>query len=201
MTMVKGRHRLPSGAIDSVDPAGVELISDTGVEAKAIPAPAMTRDHAAVRRGSAYLALPLLAFALAVVVGILKWLGPDDASGQTAVVAAAEATTALLSYQPATVDQDLDKATDRLTGSFRAAYAALTKDTVIPDAKRRQITAVATVPGAAEVSAGHGHAVVLVFVNQTTIVGDGAPTNTNSSVRVTLDRVGGRWLISAFDPI
>jgi len=32
-------------------------------------------------------------------------------------------------------------------------------------------------------------------------VGADAPTNTTSSVRVTLDKVGGRWLISAFDPI
>jgi Mce-associated membrane protein len=43
--------------------------------------------------------------------------------------------------------------------------------------------------------------VVLVFVNQTVVVGQGAPSDTASSVRVTLDKVGGRWLISKFDPV
>jgi Mce-associated membrane protein len=43
--------------------------------------------------------------------------------------------------------------------------------------------------------------VVLVFVNQTVIVGQDAPTDTASAVRVTLDKVGDRWLISSFDPV
>jgi Mce-associated membrane protein len=33
------------------------------------------------------------------------------------------------------------------------------------------------------------------------IIGDSAPTSTASSVRVTLDKVEGRWLISQFDPM
>ena len=58
----------------------------------------------------------------------------------------------------------------------------------------------ATVPAMASASANSNHAVVLVFVNQT-VVGQDAPTDTASSVRVTLDKVGGRWLISKFDPV
>ncbi|CDO88935.1 hypothetical protein AWC29_22040 [Mycobacterium triplex] len=54
---------------------------------------------------------------------------------------------------------------------------------------------------AASVSAATNHAVVLLFVNQTIVVGQDAPTSTASSVRVTLDRIGGRWLISQFDPV
>ena len=42
---------------------------------------------------------------------------------------------------------------------------------------------------------------MLVFVNQTVIVGQDAPTDTASSVRVTLDKVGDSWLISKFDPV
>jgi Mce-associated membrane protein len=41
----------------------------------------------------------------------------------------------------------------------------------------------------------------MVFVNQTVIIGADAPTDTASSVRVDLDNVDGRWLISGFDPI
>jgi Mce-associated membrane protein len=43
--------------------------------------------------------------------------------------------------------------------------------------------------------------VVLVFVNQTIMIGNDPPTATASTVRVTLDRVQGRWLISQFDPV
>jgi hypothetical protein len=56
------------------------------------------------------------------------------------------------------------------------------------------VSAVATVPAAASVS--ENHAVVLLFVNQTVNMGNIAPTHTASSVRVPLDKIGGRWLIS-----
>jgi Mce-associated membrane protein len=51
------------------------------------------------------------------------------------------------------------------------------------------------------VSADPNHEVVLVFVNQTTILGNSAPAYTASSVRVMLDKIDGRWLISGFDPV
>jgi Mce-associated membrane protein len=38
-------------------------------------------------------------------------------------------------------------------------------------------------------------------VNQTVVVGTGVPTDNLSSVRVTLDKVDGRWLISQFQPV
>jgi Mce-associated membrane protein len=60
---------------------------------------------------------------------------------------------------------------------------------------------VATVPAAASISASANHAVVLLFVNQTLIIGQDAPTTTASSVRVVLDKVGDHWLISGFDPV
>jgi Mce-associated membrane protein len=60
---------------------------------------------------------------------------------------------------------------------------------------------VATVPAATSTSATAARAVVLVFVNQTVVVGKDAPTNTASSVRVTLDKIDGRWLISQFEPV
>lgn len=149
--------------------------------------------------------LPALTMLLAATAAFLKW--QDSSSRESAVAriesvqAARDSTTALLSYRPDTADRDLGAARDRLTGSFRDSYTSLTHDVVIPGAKQKQISAVATVPAAASVSATPNHAVVLVFVNQTVIVGQDAPTATASSVRVTLDKVGGRWLISQFDPI
>jgi hypothetical protein len=92
-------------------------------------------------------------------------------------------------------------ARDLLTGDFKNAYTSLTNDVVIPGAKQKQISAVAAVPAAASVSANPNHAVALVIVDQTIIVGTGAPTDAASAVRVTMDNVGGRWLISGFDPV
>jgi Mce-associated membrane protein len=167
--------------------------------------PAKVRRRIRWSRLIAYGLLPGLALLLACAAGYVKW---QDASVRGAAVARAESvqaatdgTIALLSYRPDTVQKDLEAARGRLTGTFLNAYTSLTHDVVIPGAKQKQISAVATVPGAASRSATADHAVVLLFVNQTVIVGQDAPTNTASSVRVTLDKIGGRWLISGFDPV
>jgi Mce-associated membrane protein len=149
--------------------------------------------------------LPALVLLLAIGAGYLWWQdnsmrGADTARDQS-VQAAKDSTIALLSYKPDTVEQQLGAARDLLTGDFRDSYTSLTNDVVIPGAKQKQISAVATVPAMASVSADPRHAVVLVFVNQTVVVGQDAPTDTASSVRVTLDKIGDRWLISKFDPV
>jgi Mce-associated membrane protein len=149
--------------------------------------------------------LPAVALVLAVGVGYLKWLDGSARESQTAAVesvrAASDSTIAILSYKPETVDKDLKVAADRLTGGFRQQYTQLVSDVVAPGAKQQHISAVATVPAAASVSATGKQAVVLVFVDQTTTIGNDSPTQTTSSVRVTLEKVQGRWLISQFDPV
>jgi Mce-associated membrane protein len=156
-------------------------------------------------RAIAFGLLPVLAFLLASAAGYLKWQDASVRGAQAAraesVQAAIDSTVALLSYRPDTVQRDLEAARGRLTGTFLNAYTQLTHDVVMPGAKQKQISAVATVPGAASVSASANHAVVLLFVNQTIIVGQDAPTSTASSVRIGLDKIGGRWLISQFDPV
>lgn len=153
----------------------------------------------------AYGLLPALALVLTLGAGFLKWKDTTNRDAHTArvesVQIARDSTVALLSYTPADVERQLVAARDLLTGDFKNSYASLTNDVVIPGARQQQITAVATVPAASSVSATVDHAVALVFVNQTTTVGAGAPTNLASAVRVTMDKLGGRWLISAFDPV
>jgi hypothetical protein len=135
----------------------------------------------------------------------LKWVDGTARDAEVASVqsvhAAVDATVAMLSYRPDTVEQNLLAARDRMTGAFRDSYTSLTHDGVIPGAKQRQISAVTTVPAAASVTATSTHAVVLVFVNQTTVVGNDPPSDTASTVKVTLERLGDRWLISQFDPV
>jgi Mce-associated membrane protein len=149
--------------------------------------------------------LPAVALLLGLGAGYLKWVDNSVRDSNTARIqsmqAAKDSTIALLSYKPDTVEQQLSAARDLLTGDFRDSYTSLTNDVVIPGAKQKQISAVATVPAMASVSADPRHAVVLVFVNQTVVVGQDAPTDTASSVRVTLDKIGNRWLISKFDPV
>jgi Mce-associated membrane protein len=167
--------------------------------------PAKARHRIRWSRVIAYCLLPGLALLLASAAGFLKWQDTSARDGGVAraesVRAATDGTIALLSYRPDTVQADLEAARGRLTGTFLQAYTSLTHDVVIPGAKQKQISAVATVPAAASTSATADHAVVLLLVNQTVIIGQDAPSSTASSVRVTLEKIGGRWLISQFDPV
>lgn len=167
--------------------------------------PAKAKRSFSFSRLSAFGLLPCLVLLLAAAGGYLKWQSSSIRASQTSsvesVATARDATVAMLSYQPDTVEKDLVGARSRLTGTFKDSYTQLTHDVVIPGAKQRHISAVATVPAAASVSATANHAVALVFVNQTVVVGTDPPSATASSVRVTLDKVGDRWLVSGFDPV
>ncbi len=191
----------------TTDAAGKHAAADEPemVDEADIPEPTKTKRQTGWSRIVAFAVLPALAFVLALGAAFLKFVDSGVRDSDTAraqsVQAAKDSTVALLSYKPDTVEQQLTAARDRLTGSFRNEYTDLTNNVVIPGAKQKQISAVANVPEAASVSANPGHAVVLVFVDQTVTVGNDVPTDTASSVRVTLDKVGDRWLISQFDPV
>jgi Mce-associated membrane protein len=152
-----------------------------------------------------YGVLPGLALVLALAAGFLKYVDnsvrSSDVARSESMQVAKDSTIALLSYQPDKVKEQLNDARNLLTGDFQNSYTSLINDVVIPGAEQKRISAVATVPAAASVSAEPNHAVVLVFVNQTVIVGADAPTDTASSVKVTLDKHGDKWLISEFQPV
>ncbi|WP_233213375.1 hypothetical protein [Mycobacterium hubeiense] len=181
--------------------AGEAVAAEDAVE----KSEAIAKRHVERSRVLAYGVLPAIALLLTVAAGYLKW---QDNSVRDAEIArsaslqtAKESTVAMLSYKPDTVEQQLQGARDLLTGEFRDSYTSLINDVVIPGAKQQQISAAATIPAAASVSANPREAVVLVFVNQTTVVGQGAPSDTASTVRVTLNKSDDRWLISKFEPV
>ena len=167
--------------------------------------PDQTKRRISWSRVVVYGVLPGLALSLASAAGYLKWQDASARQSQIArvesVAAAKDSTIALLSYKSDTVEKDLDAAKSRLTGAFKESYSHLINDVVIPGAKREHISTTVTVPAASSVSATPDHAVALLFVNQSVVVGKDQPSDTDSSVRVTLDKVGGRWLISGFDPV
>jgi Mce-associated membrane protein len=153
----------------------------------------------------AYGVLPAIALALAIGAGYLKWMTSSAHESDTARIesirAATDGAIKMLSYHPETVERDLGSARDLLSEPFRDSYTSLTNDVVIPGAKQKQISAAATVAGASSMSASSSHAVVLVFVNQTIVVGKDTPSSTASVVKVTLDKSSGRWMISDFTPV
>lgn len=188
---------------EATDPASAP---DEGAESTTAPAGADGRRRR-IRwtRVLAYGVLPGLALLLAMAAGFLKWadasVQEDEVARVESVQAAKDSTIAMLTYEAGTVEEQLRAAHDLLTGEFENSYMSLVNDVVIPGVKQQQISVTASVPAAASVSAEPNHAVVLVFVNQTAVDGKAPPTDTASSVRVTLDKIGGRWLISGFDPV
>ena len=196
---------IDDAAVDDTTPVENEGLEDESGPVAAEQLESQQKKGRSWRRIAAFGILPALALLLAVGAGYLKFQDNSVRQSQTAasesVRAATEDTVALLSYHPDSVDKELNAARDRLTGDFSDAYSRLIDDVVIPGAKQQRISAVATVPAAASVSATEKHAVVLVFVNQTTTIGDQPPTSTTSSVRVTLDKVQDRWLVSKFEPV
>jgi Mce-associated membrane protein len=179
----------------------VDVLEAPDDEIEAAPVP--------VRRDwSCIVGLGVVPAVIAIAVGAagyLKWSIGEMDSAETArieaVRAATDGTIAMLSYQPQTVEEALHSARDRMSGPFRDAYSELVDRTVIPGAREKKVSAVVDIPAAATISATAGEAEVLVFVNQTTTIGDGAPTSTASSVKVTLVRTDSEWLISDFTPV
>lgn len=156
-------------------------------------------------RWTAFVLLPVAAVLLGIGAGVMKWLTASHTSASIAraesLQAAREATVAMLTYNAATVEQDLNAARAKLTAPFVDEYTKLITTQVIPGAKEKQTSAAAQVAAIASVSANPSHAVALVFVDQTIATAREAATTTASSIRVTLDKVDGKWLVSGFTPV
>jgi Mce-associated membrane protein len=152
-----------------------------------------------------YGVLPGLILALAVAAGMLKWhdgsIRAEELLRDETVSAATESTIRMLSFRSDTVERDLSAAQELMTDGFRDGFAVRARDQIIPDAKARKVTAIAEVPGAASVWATPKRAAVLVFVDRTVTLGSADPGEVDSSYRVTLDKVDGRWLVAGFEPV
>lgn len=197
-------HEAVTSADELDDPVEAGVTKTTAAETTD-PASVVPRRRVVWGNVAVYGLLPALVLALGGAAGYLQWkdvsLNQSDTAKKESTKAATDGTIALLSYKPETVDKDLEAAKKYMTGNFLDSYTSLTRDVVIPGSKQKKISAVATVPAAAWTKATPNHAVVMLFVDQTMIIGDSAPTSTASSVRVTLDKVDNRWLISQFDPM
>lgn len=154
----------------------------------------------------AILAFLVLASAALAACMLYFWYRPDraadSAAAKSAITAASEGTVAILSYSPDTLDRDFASAKSRLTGDFLSYYTQFTQQIVGPAAKQKSVKTTAVVVRAAVAELHLDSAVVLVFVNQSTMSADRTdPTLSSSSVLVTLTKAHGNWLISSFNPV
>ena len=126
----------------------------------------------------------------------------DAAAAKAATTAASEGTVAILSYSPDTFDRDFSSAKSRLTGDFLSYYSQFTQEIVAPAAKQKSVKTSAVVVRAAASELHPDSAVVLVFINQSTVSADRPePALTSSSVLVTVTKASDKWLISSFNPV
>ena len=126
----------------------------------------------------------------------------DAAAAKAAITAASEGAVAILSYSPDTFDRDFASAKSRLTGDFLSYYSQFTQQIVGPAAKQKSVKTSAVVVRAAASELHPDSAVVLVFINQSTVSADRPdPALTSSSVLITLTKADNKWLISSFNPV
>jgi Mce-associated membrane protein len=204
-----------SGAVEITESGEItedsgEVTEDAG-DKVAEPARRDGLDRRVIRGARRNVGVILVAMALVASAGLAAWLyffqyRPDQqtntAAANIALEAAKSGTVALLSYSPDSLDKDFAAAKSNLTGDFLSYYTQFTEQIVTPAAKQKSVKTTASVVRSAVSEIHPDSATVLVFINQTTTSKenpDGAFAA--SSVKVSLEKIDDRWLISAFEPV
>lgn len=203
----------PDDSAEQTESTGTELSDPAEPDAATAPAPApaagpVQRTLAWCRRRRVAVAAVALVVASALAAGAVYWwlYRPDQLTGsqarQEVIAAAREGIEAALSYSPDSLDKDLTTAKSHLTGQFLDYYSDFTEKVVTPAAKQKGVKTEANVARAAVSQMRPGRAEVLVFVNQVTTSKDRpTPALATSTVRVTMVKSDGRWLIAEFNPV
>ncbi|WP_110206308.1 hypothetical protein [Nocardioides daejeonensis] len=163
--------------------------------------PATSRQHPHLLGAALVLAL----VAAGAVAAAMAWLGvradADPAAQQEALREARSRVPLLLSYDVATLDDDLDRAIDQTTGEFRDDYAEILDKSVRKLAAKRGISTVAEVVGAGVVDGDEDRVTVLVLVNQTATGRSGEPVVLGSRIEVEMVPDGDTWRIAGYTPL
>jgi Mce-associated membrane protein len=129
-------------------------------------------------------------------------LQTDNDATRLAVQAASDGAVALLSYSPETLSRDFANAKSRVTDNYLAYYQQFAERIVGPAAMQGRVTTTATVVKSAASEMHPNSAVVLVFLKQKTASKEKRePVVTSSSMRVTLTKVHGSWLIEKVEAL
>lgn len=144
----------------------------------------------------------LAAVALVVVATVQARSAAAHADARSDALAAAKARVPdLLSYENATLHDDLARAGAQTTGPFGADYRKILKDVVEPTATKQGISTQASVSAAGIVSGNREKVVALVFLTQTTTARGNRTAVSGSRVEVTMKRDGDTWKIAGLKPV
>lgn len=185
-----------------IDSAAAESAVDTPVE----PGSDTKRTRTVRRLIPVLLAVLLVASAIFAGTGYFLWYRADQrantASADVVLTAAKDGAVAMLSYAPETMDKDFATAKSHLTGDFLDYYTKFTQSVVTPAVKQKSVKTQATIARAAVAELHRDSAMVLAFINQVTVSKENPDGSfAASSVKISMQNVNGKWLISAFDPI
>ncbi|MDK1343767.1 hypothetical protein QNO09_10685 [Streptomyces sp. 378] len=197
----------PKDGWDDPPEPSPESFEEDGPQERSEPGPAG-------RRRLLTLVLAVLLVTGLVALAALGWQYRDGRLTETArteaLAAARKAAPIVLSYDYRRLDKDFSTARAHLTGDFRDEYGKTTKTVVAPTARKYHGVVKATVaapgsggdPAVSVVSASPDKVVVLLFVNQVTesTQVSGARVDQNR-VRMTMDRTGDGWRVSAVDAL
>lgn len=157
------------------------------------------------RRLSAWLAVVAAGLVAAIVVGVLSvWAHRAPAEPDRGVAsAAASAVSELMTFAPTDTAQRRDGVEARLTGVLAADYALRGPDVVFPSAVESKVTMTVDVTDAGTVSQSDRTARVLVFADQTIVVGkrEDIPSKAGVSRWAWMRRVGDQWLLAKLEPV
>jgi Mce-associated membrane protein len=153
------------------------------------------------------LTVGLTAAAVGLAAGVyLFQYRPDERIGATVAAtaekAAEDGTVAVLSYSPQNLTDDIAKAKSYLTGDFLNYYTHFTDQIFAAAAQQQQVSTTASVERAAVSDLHPDSAVVLLFVDkEASSKANPAPVTKPATVRATMKKVNGSWLIAQFDPL
>lgn len=151
------------------------------------------------------LALGALAAVLLLGTGVLAWVVREQRAAEQArdeaLEAARLAAVEVLSYDHRRIEEDIEEARRLGTGEFLEQYESATEG-LVEQAEAGQVVVRTTVQGASVQEATPERVEVLLFVDQTTTrSGLEEPRVEQNRVRLTLDDVDGRWLVSGLDAL
>lgn len=142
-----------------------------------------------------------LALALAALVATTAYVGsrPSDSEVETATrsaqTAAERATAAILSYDAATLEADQETAQSFMTSDYREDYDELF-EVIKQNAPATRTRVEAEVIASSIVRSGEDRVAILLFVNRpTTNKQEQEPVIYKDQVTVTMQQVGGDWLV------
>jgi Mce-associated membrane protein len=151
----------------------------------------------------AVLTIVVVALAVATVLLLFQWHSAQTTSSAQsgASAAAAKDVPALLSYQSQTLAADIAKAKADCTPQFAGTYGQAMASQVEQTAAKNHVDTETTVSDTSVVRSSSGNVTLLVFTSSQTKTDAKAESVLNdTAVKVTMQKVGGTWLVSDLVP-